>query len=44
MVTAGYPDTPELHNATIRTLKDRYCRVLTAEQAVKETRQAVKIE
>ena len=36
--------TPELHNATIRTLKDRYCRVLTAELAVKETRQAVKIE
>lgn len=36
--------TPELHNATIRTLKDRYCRVLTADQAVKETRQAVKIE
>jgi nicotinamidase-related amidase len=34
--------TPELHNATIRTLKDRYCRVLTADQAVKETRQAVK--
>lgn len=36
--------TPELHNATIRTLKDRYCRVLTADQAVKETRQAVKNE
>ena len=36
--------TPELHNATIRTLKDRYCRVLTADQAVKETRQAVKGE
>jgi nicotinamidase-related amidase len=36
--------TPELHNATIRTLKDRYCRVMTADQAVKETRQAVKIE
>jgi nicotinamidase-related amidase len=36
--------TPELHNATIRTLKDRYCRVLTADQAVKETRQAVKSE
>jgi nicotinamidase-related amidase len=36
--------TPELHNATIRTLKDRYCRVLTAEQAVKETRQAVTSE
>ena len=35
--------TPELHNATIRTLKDRYCRVMTADQAVKETRQAVKI-
>ncbi len=30
--------TPELHNATIRTLKDRYCRVLTADEAVKETR------
>ena len=36
--------TPELHNATIRTLKDRYCRVLTADQAVKETRQAVTSE
>jgi nicotinamidase-related amidase len=36
--------TPELHNATIRTLKDRYCRVLTADQAVKEIRQAVKSE
>jgi nicotinamidase-related amidase len=36
--------TPELHNATIRTLKDRYCRVLTADEAVKETRKAVKIE
>jgi len=30
--------TPELHNATIRTLKDRYCRVLTADEAVKEVR------
>jgi nicotinamidase-related amidase len=30
--------TPELHNATIRTLKDRYCRVLTADEAVQETR------
>ncbi|MDT8388630.1 MAG: isochorismatase family cysteine hydrolase [Thiogranum sp.] len=30
--------TPELHHATIRTLKDRYCRVLTADEAVKETR------
>ena len=26
--------TPELHNATIRTLKDRYCRVMTADEAV----------
>ena len=30
--------TPELHNATIRTLKDRYCRVLTADEAVREVR------
>ena len=30
--------TPELHNATIRTLKDRYARVLTTDEAVKETR------
>lgn len=36
--------TPELHNATIRTLKDRYCRVLSADAAVKETRQAVRNE
>jgi nicotinamidase-related amidase len=28
--------TPELHNATIRTLQDRYCRVMTAEQAAAE--------
>lgn len=30
--------TPELHNATIRTLKDRYCRVMTAEDAAREVR------
>ena len=30
--------TPELHNATISTLKDRYCRVLYTDEAVKETR------
>ncbi|HEY9149676.1 MAG TPA: isochorismatase family cysteine hydrolase, partial [Gammaproteobacteria bacterium] len=29
--------TPELHEATIRTLKDRYSRVLTTDQAVRET-------
>ena len=29
--------TPELHEATIRTLKDRYSRVLSTEQAVRET-------
>jgi len=34
--------TPELHNATIRTLKDRYCRVLSADAAVRETRQAAR--
>jgi len=28
--------TPELHNATIRTLQDRYCRVMTTEEAVSE--------
>ena len=30
--------TPDLHNATIRTLQDRYCRVLTADEAIRETR------
>lgn len=30
--------TPELHNATIATLQDRYCRVLTTEEAVAEIR------
>jgi nicotinamidase-related amidase len=28
--------TPELHNATIETLRDRYARVMTANDAVKE--------
>lgn len=28
--------TPALHNATIATLKDRYCRVMTTDEAVKE--------
>lgn len=34
--------TPELHNATIATLKDRYARVMTTEEALKEIREAVK--
>ena len=36
--------TPELHNATLRTLKDRYCRVLTADEAIKEVRELMKHE
>ncbi len=31
--------TPELHNATIATLKDRYCRVMTCEEAVREIKE-----
>ncbi|MBD3669339.1 MAG: cysteine hydrolase [Gammaproteobacteria bacterium] len=34
--------TPELHNATIGTIKDRYARVLSTEEAIKELRQLVK--
>ena len=33
--------TPELHNATITTLKDRYARVLTTEEAMKEIKRVV---
>ena len=36
--------TPELHNATISTIKDRYARVMTADQVVKEIREAGKNE
>ena len=36
--------TPELHNATIATLKDRYCRVMTSQEVLKEIREAVKNE
>ena len=32
--------TPELHNATISTIKDRYARVMTADEVVKEIREA----
>ncbi len=28
--------TPQLHNATIETIKDRYARVMTTDQAIKE--------
>jgi nicotinamidase-related amidase len=34
--------TPELHNATIATLRDRYSRVLTTGEAVREIRETVK--
>lgn len=33
--------TPELHNATLRTLKDRYCRVLHADDAIKELHEVI---
>jgi len=31
--------TPDLHEATITTLKDRYCRVLSTDQAIREIRE-----
>lgn len=34
--------TPELHNATIKTLKDRYCRVLSCDEAAREIKQLAK--
>ncbi len=34
--------TPELHSATIRTLRDRYCRVLDTEAAIDEINKVVK--
>jgi len=33
--------TPQLHNATIETLRDRYARVMTTEEAVTEIKQVV---
>ena len=36
--------TPELHNATISTVRDRYSRVMTADEVIKEIRQAGKNE
>ena len=36
--------TPELHNATIQTIKDRYARVLTTEEATKEIKRVVHLE
>lgn len=33
--------TPELHNATIRTLQGRYSRVLTTDDAIKEVKGAI---
>lgn len=34
--------TPQLHNATLETIRDRYARVMTTDQAVKEIKQLVK--
>lgn len=36
--------TPELHNATLSTVRDRYARVLTTDEVVKEIRAAAKNE
>ena len=33
--------TPELHNATISTIRDRYARVMTTEEALKEIKRVV---
>lgn len=33
--------TPQLHNATIETIRDRYARVMTTDEAVKEIREIV---
>ncbi len=33
--------TPELHNATLATIRDRYARVLTTDEAVSEIKKAV---
>ena len=33
--------TPDLHNATIATIKDRYARVLTTEEVIKEIKASV---
>ena len=32
--------TPELHNATISTVRDRYSRVMSTDEVVKEIREA----
>lgn len=34
--------TPELHNATVQTVKDRYCRVINTDEAVREVREMKK--
>ncbi|WP_455220639.1 cysteine hydrolase family protein [Kaarinaea lacus] len=36
--------TPELHNATISTIKDRYARVMTADEVLHEVREVEKNE
>jgi len=34
--------TPQLHNATIETIRDRYARVMTTEEALKEIKRVIK--
>ena len=34
--------TPQLHNATIETIRDRYARVMTTEDAIKEIKRVIK--
>ena len=34
--------TPELHNATIRTIEDRYARVMNTNEAIKEIKEVVR--
>ena len=34
--------TPQLHNATIETIRDRYARVMTTEEAIKEIKRVIK--
>lgn len=35
--------TPQLHNATIETIRDRYARVMTASEAIKEIKEVVSL-
>lgn len=35
--------TPQLHNATLETLRDRYARVMTTEEAIQEIKEVVSV-